>query len=74
MVLSETGLPNPGNGVYDIELYPNWPAFAVSENDFWLYLKGKDGSEGQTIIVTRIDSVIVYVDDIDPQKYSVKPA
>ena len=73
MVLSETGLPNPGNGVYDIELYPNWPAFAVSENDFWLYLKGKDGSEGQTIIVTRIDSVIVYVDDIDPQKYSVKP-
>ena len=46
-VLADTGLANPGNGVYDVDEYPLWPKTAVGISDFWLYLKGKDGVDGK---------------------------
>ena len=75
MVLSPEGLPNPENGVYDVTEYPNWPATAVAETDFWLYLKGKDGvdetAEPASGSLTLQDTV--YLERVDPAKYNVAP-
>lgn len=45
-VTSAEGLENPANGVYDVNDYPSWPKEATSIGDFWLYLRGKDGDNG----------------------------
>lgn len=34
------GLKNPGNGIYDIDEYPQWPKDKTSLADFWDYLRG----------------------------------
>lgn len=47
MVLSEEGLVNPGNGVYDLEEYPFWPKDRIEMSDYWDYLKGSDGDDGE---------------------------
>jgi hypothetical protein len=46
-VLSDNGLENPGNGVYDVTKYPLWPRESVSLNDFYDYLRGKRGIDGK---------------------------
>lgn len=72
IVLSDNGLDNPGNGVYDIETYPKWPRTAVSEKDFYEYLKGKDGEDGKN--APKMASVdTMYVEEADWTKYNVAP-
>ncbi len=41
------GLVNPGNGVFDTSEYPNWPKNRISREDYYLYLNGKPGADGQ---------------------------
>lgn len=78
LVLSEEGLDNPDNGVYDITEYPKWPRTAVSINDFYEYLRGrdgrdgndgKDGDSGEDVAPTDTS----YVDEADWGKYNVVP-
>ena len=60
-VLSDEGLPNPGNGVYDVGEYPYWPADAVSEADFYLYLLAheyKHYAEGGTGLRSLLDAYV----------------
>jgi len=68
-------LNNPGNGVYDITEYPKWPRTAVSIEDFYLYLRGRDGNDGKdgedgTKVVPK-DTM--YVEEADLSKYNVVP-
>ena len=73
-VLSAEGLPNPGNGVYDPDLWPNWPADAVSLSDFWDYLRGADGADGKDGADGQdIQQVHVYNEEVDPGKYNLAP-
>ena len=69
LVLSEEGLDNPGNGVYDLETYPKWPKTAVSPNDFMDYLRGSSGESETRISV--VDTL--YVEEADWGKYNVAP-
>ena len=69
LVLSEEGLDNPGNGVYDIDMYPKWPRTAVSIYDFFKYLRGSDGESGTMMSV--VDTL--YVEEVDWSKYNVAP-
>ena len=72
IVLSDNGLDNPGNGVYDIETYPKWPRTAVTEKDFYEYLKGRDGEDGKN--APKMASVdTMYVEEADWTKYNVAP-
>ena len=78
-VLSDSGLVNPGNGVYDVSEHALWPSDAVSISDFWLYLKGKDGSDGQDGkdgvdgSSVALSAVLEYSEEVDPQKYNLAP-
>lgn len=69
LVLSEDGLDNPDNGVYDITLYPKWPRTAVSVLDFFKYLRGSDGEPATSLAV--VDTL--YVEEADWTKYNVAP-
>ena len=72
LVLSEEGLDNPDNGVYDISIFPKWPTFAVSVADFYEYLRGRngeDGEPGEKIAATDT----MYVEEADWTKYNVAP-
>lgn len=75
LVLSESGLANPGNGVYDIAEYPRWPRTAVSVDDFYKYLRGsdgRDGNDGESVEkIASTDSM--YVEEADWSKYNVVP-
>ena len=71
-MLSENGLDNPDNGVYDISIFPKWPTFAVSVADFYEYLRGRngeDGEPGEKIAATDT----MYVEEADWTKYNVAP-
>ena len=73
-VLSESGLANPGNGVYDVEEYPTWPATAVNQADFWKYLKGKDGVDGENAVGVAGGLALsdtAYLDRVDSKMYNV---
>ena len=74
-VLSTSGLANPGNGVYDLAEYPKWPTSAVSLADFWLYLRGRDGVDGQNGSNGTVYSLTdtAYVERVDPGMYNVAP-
>ncbi len=69
-VLSDAGLANPDNGVYDVEEYPTWPATAVDLADFWRYLKGKDGVDGENA-GGRTLADTAYLDRVDSKMYNV---
>lgn len=69
LVLSDEGVENPGNGVYDLEAYPKWPRSAVSEKDFFEYLRGGDGEPGGKLAATDT----LYVEEADWTKYNVAP-
>ena len=69
LVLSDAGLANPGNGVYDPAKYPTWPKSAVSIEDFYLYLKGGDGNSSFRLAVTDT----LYLEEADWSKYNVAP-
>ncbi len=72
MVLSESGLANPGNGVYDITIYPKWPVSAVTLEDFFKYLRGGDGEDGTPgVKMAAVDTL--YVEEADWMKYNVAP-
>ncbi len=45
-VLSDEGLENPGNGIFDRKRHPKWPEDRISPADFYLYLMGKEGLKG----------------------------
>ncbi len=68
-MLSEAGLDNPNNGVYDPETYPKWPRTAVSLSDFFDYLRGSNGEPGVRISV--VDTL--YAEEADWSKYNVAP-
>ena len=68
-MLSESGLDNPDNGVYDKTKYPKWPKTAVSLSDFFKYLRGGNGEPGA--MLTAIDTL--YVEEADWGKYNVAP-
>ena len=72
-VLSDSGLANPGNGVYDVEDYPLWPTNAVSVSDFWRYLKGKDGVDGTSSGGGLALTDTAYVERVDTKLYNVAP-
>lgn len=69
LVLSEEGLDNPGNGVYDVDLYPKWPRTAVSLMDFFKYLRGSDGESATSL--AAVDTL--YAEEADWTKYNVAP-
>ena len=72
LVLSENGLENPDNGVYDISLFPKWPSSAVSLNDFYEYLRGRNGEDGEPgEKIAAADTM--YVEEADWTKYNVAP-
>jgi hypothetical protein len=70
-VLSESGLANPGNGVFDPQEYPLWPDSAVELADFWRYLKGKDGVDGQGSGNSLALADTAYLDRVDSKMYNV---
>ncbi len=81
-VLSDSGLANPGNGVYDIDEYPTWPKSAVEVSDFWLYLRGKDGvdgkdgqdgQDGQDGHDAQPTAKMEYNEEVDADKYNLAP-
>lgn len=69
-VLSDSGLANPDNGVYDLEEYPLWPDTAVDISDFWLYLKGRDGIDGEGAGGYALADT-AFLDRVDSKKYNV---
>ena len=71
-VLSESGLSNPGNGVYDVDEYPLWPTDAVSQEDFWLYLRGRDGKDGLSSS-SEENITLEYAEEADADMYNVAP-
>jgi hypothetical protein len=81
-VTSEKGLVNPGNGVFDPEEYPIWPREAVSVEDFYHYLTGrdgkdgkdgKDGRDGENAVPSVYEADTLYTERVDGQKYNVAP-
>ncbi len=70
-VTSEKGLENPLNGVYDPEEYPRWPVDAVSREDFYEYLSGRPGSDGEPAAKSAADTI--YSERVDGSKYNVAP-
>lgn len=70
-VKSDGGLPNPGNGVYDPEEYPCWPKDATSVEDFYRYLSGKDGKDGEGAKPQEDDGS--YMERVDGTRYNVSP-
>ncbi len=69
LVLSNEGLDNPDNGVYDADIYPKWPRSAVSILDFFKYLRGSNGESATSFAV--VDTL--YVEEADWTKYNVAP-
>ena len=75
-VLSDDGLANPGNGVYDVTKFPLWPKEMVSLNDFYDYLRGKrgidgkDGKDGKLVV----DNELGYLDPFDEDRYNLLAA
>ena len=75
-VTSEEGLANPGNGVFDVEEYPKWPRDAVSVEDFYHYLTGKDGKDGRDgENAVSPENVVdtLYAERVDGTRYNVAP-
>ena len=75
-VTSEEGLANPGNGVYDLDEFPLWPRDAVSVEDFYHYLtgrNGKDGKDGENAGTDVPVADILYSERVDGQRYNVAP-
>ncbi len=72
LVLSASGLDNPGNGVYDVTEFPKWPTTAVSIEDFFRYLRGCDGNDGEPG-VSSLAADSLYVEEADWSKYNVVP-
>ncbi|MBR1927495.1 MAG: hypothetical protein IJ840_07090 [Bacteroidales bacterium] len=70
-VVSDSGLANPGNGVFDVEEYPLWPDTAVGLNDFWRYLKGRDGIDGQSSGNGLSLADTAYLERVDSKMYNV---
>ena len=71
-VTSEDGLENPGNGIYDIGEYPCWPKDAISVEDFYKYLTGRDGRDGADAS-SELQEEPFYSERVDGSKYNVAP-
>lgn len=72
-VTSEAGLANPDNGVYDVEEYPEWPRDAISLEDFYKYLTGRDGKDGESASGVQAVLDTLYSERVDKSKYNVAP-
>ncbi|MBR4756605.1 MAG: hypothetical protein IK076_06665, partial [Bacteroidales bacterium] len=70
-VVSEAGLENPGNGVYDLDEYPLWPREATGVEDFYRYLSGRDGQDGESSVQAVSDTL--YSERVDGARYNVAP-
>ncbi len=70
-VVSDAGLENPGNGIYDVDEYPMWPRDATGVEDFYKYLSGRDGQDGGASHQDAADTL--YIDRVDGTRYNVAP-
>ncbi len=72
-VTSDSGLANPDNGIYDPEEYPEWPRDAISLEDFYKYLAGRDGKDGVSADGVQAILDTLYSERVDKSKYNVAP-